>query len=226
MFVETWYDAAVTRKVRMWALGLAALATLGSLGTLSEVGPVEGDLTRRATAALGGVGLTEPALLVTGRDTLISGEAANPSARRAALEAVAGVWGVRDVDAELVWIKLGAGEGAGAPTPRVGAGGLGYDFYFLWPWLLPAAALGVAVALPQVGADSALADRRRALALGSGAAAIAFTAGILVAATRWPPGRPAFWLEAASLFVLAFCLGGVAARFLSRSREKAARRGA
>jgi hypothetical protein len=200
----------MVRQTQKWALGVAALAALGSLGTLVEVGPVESDLTRRAAAALGGVGLAEPALLMSGRDALISGEAASPDARRAALDAVAGVWGVRSVEAGLVWIRLGAGAGSGAPAPRAGPGWLGYDFSFLWPWLLPAAALGAAVARPASGAGRSSARRGRALALWSGAASIALAAGIVVAATRWPPGRPAFWLEAAALFAASFCVGGVA----------------
>src|SRR5271170_382816 len=102
----------MARQMRISALGLTALAVLGLLGTLAEVGPIELDLTRRAAAALGGAGLQDPALLVAGRDAAIFGAASSPTARQSAVDAVAGVWGVRKVDAELVWIK----HDAAAPT--------------------------------------------------------------------------------------------------------------
>ena len=221
----------MARQTRKWALGLMALAVLGFVGTFAEVGPVELDLTSRAAAALGGAGLERPALLVAGRDAAISGEAASPGARQGAVAAVAGVWGVRKVDAELVWIRLGANAETGAPAPRAaptaGVDFLAYDFSFLWPWLLPAAILGAALARTRAGDPEACARRRRGLALWLGAASIAFAAGIGVAATRWAPGRPAFWLEAASLFLTSFFAGGFAARtFRPRGGRRPAPRSA
>ncbi len=72
----------MAHQTQIRALGLMALAALGFVGTLAEVGPVESDLTSRAAAALGGAGLESPALLVAGRDAAISGAASSP--RRAA----------------------------------------------------------------------------------------------------------------------------------------------
>ncbi len=217
----------MARKPRKWALGLVALAPLGVVGTLAEVGPVELDLTSRAAMALGGAGLEGPALLVNGRDVAISGEASSASARQGAFDAVAGVPGVRRVDAELVWIKLGAGGEPGAAAPRAGLGVgvdfLGYDFSFLWPWLAPAAILGAAVARPRAGGAGASSRLGYALALWLGAAAIAFGAGVLVAATRWPPGRQAFWLEAGSLFLTSYCVGAAARRSFCRWRAPGGR---
>jgi hypothetical protein len=202
------------------ALGLIALAALGFVGTLAEVGPVESDLTGRAAATLGGAGLESPALLVAGRDAAISGAASSPSARRGAVEAVAGVWGVRTVDAELVWIKPGASDEQAASAPRAAPGVdlLSYDFYILWPWLLPAAILGAAVEWTKAS-DAATSGRRRlGLALSGGAAAIAFAVGIGAAAMRWPPGRPGFWLEAGLLFLASYRVGGFAGESISRLR--------
>ncbi len=199
----------MAHQTQIRALGLVALALSWVVGTLVELGPVELDLTGRAAAALGAKMLESPALLVAGRDVAISGAASSASARQGAVEAVAGVWGVRKVDAELVWIRRGASVGPAASAPRAapgaGADFLSYDIFFLWPWLLPAAILGAA---------DASARRDRGLALGSGAASIAFAAGIAVAAMRWPPGRPGFWLEAGALFLAAYGLGGFAAGLL------------
>ncbi len=200
-------------KLRIRALGLLALAALGFVGTRAEVGPLESDLTSRAAAALGGAGLEDPALLVAGRDAAISGAASSPSGRRGAVDAVAGVWGVRSVDAELVWIRPGASAepAASAPPAAPGADFLSYDFYILWPWLLPAAILGAAIEWPKAGDAEATAGRGRGLALRLVAASIAFALGIAAAAMRWPPGRPGFWLEAASLFLASYCVGAFAA---------------
>ncbi len=215
----------MTHQTRIRALGLIALAALGFIGTRAEVGPVESDLTSRAAAALGGAGLESPALLVAGRDATISGAASSPSARRGAVEAVAGVWGVRTVDAELVWIRLGASGEPAASAPRVAPGAdlLSYDCYILWPWLLPAAILGAAAAWTKAG-DAATSRRRRlGLAASGGGAAIALAIGIGAAAMQWPPGRPGFWLEAGSLFLASYCVGGFAAAAFPREGRKGAR---
>lgn len=202
----------MAHQTRIRALGLMALLALGLVGTLAEVGPVESDLTSRAAAALGGAGLESPALLVAGRDAAISGAASSPGGRRGAVDAVAGVWGVRKVDAALVWIKPGASAEPAAPAPRAapGADFLSYDFYILWPWLLPAGVLGAAIEWPKAGDAEASGRRRLGPAVSLGAASIAFAAGLAAAAMRWPPGRPGFWLEAGLLFLAAYCVGGVA----------------
>ncbi len=199
----------MAREPAKKALGLVALALLWAIGTLREVGPIEADLTSRAAAALGGAGLDGPALLVAGRDVAISGAASSASGRQGAIDAVAGVWGVRKVDAELVWIKLGASAAPAAPraAPAAGADFLSYDFSFLWPWLLPAAILGVALARALTGGAGASARQGPRLALSSGSAAIAFALGLVAAAIRWPPGRPGFWLEAGSLFLAVYFAG-------------------
>ena len=208
-------------KLRIRALGLIGLASLWFVGTRAEIARLESDLTSRAAAALGGAGLESPALLVAGRDAAISGAASNPSGRRGAVDAVAGVWGVRTVDAELVWIRPAASAEPTAPAPRAAsrADFLSYDFYILWPWLLPAAILGAAN--EWLRADDAKATPRpgRGLALRLAAASVAFALGIAAAAMRWPPGRPGFWLEAASLFLASYCVG----EFFPRLREKVAR---
>jgi len=209
----------MAHPTRTRALGLTALALLWVAATRFEIGPIELDVTARAAAALGAAGLDDPALLAAGRDVAISGAASSARARQGAVEAVAGVWGVRKIDARLVWIRRAASAEPGAPAPRAapaaGFDWLSYDIFFLWPWLTPAAILGAAEARGRRG---------RGLALRLGAAATAFAAGIAVAATGWPPGRPGFWLEAGSLFLAAFFVGGAAAHPFSRSREKVDRR--
>lgn len=217
----------MAHQTRIRTLGLIALAALGFVGTRAEVGPVESDLTSRAAAALGGAGLESPALLVAGRDATISGAASSASARRGAVEAVAAVWGVRTVDAELVWIKPGASSAPAASAPRAAPGAdlLSYDTYILWPWLLPAAILGAAAGWPKAGDPDASARRGHAAALWLVAASIAFAVGIVAAAMRWPPARPGFWLEGGSLFLAWYCVGAFAGKSFFGLRGKPAHGG-
>jgi len=81
-----------------WWLGLLPLGIFWVLGTASETGNVEADLTSRAKAALGADLVNNPTVSVAGRDVTLGGEAFAPAGRKSAIEAVRSEYGVRLVN--------------------------------------------------------------------------------------------------------------------------------
>jgi outer membrane protein OmpA-like peptidoglycan-associated protein len=82
---------------RKWWIGLVPLLALWLGVNKFAIGDVEADLARRVDAALARVGDRDLSAAVAGRDVTINGLIFEGSARRAALDAVADVPGVRRV---------------------------------------------------------------------------------------------------------------------------------
>jgi OOP family OmpA-OmpF porin len=87
-----------------WAWGLIPIAMLCWMALLTERGRIESDLQRRAAASLKEAGLSWAAPSFSGRDAVLSGQAADDAEPNLAASKVLQTWGVRVVDnrAELI----------------------------------------------------------------------------------------------------------------------------
>jgi len=81
-------------------LGLVGFVLLALLTIVLAGGWIEDDLAERSRAELEAAGQSWATVEMSGRDAVLSGTAADADAAKQAMDAIASVWGVRDVQDE------------------------------------------------------------------------------------------------------------------------------
>ena len=84
-----------------WLWGLLPLSLIVALVLLGLAPQIESDLLRRTESALQEADISWATAIVQGRDVTLRGEAVGQEARDAALEAAAGVWGIRKLEDQI-----------------------------------------------------------------------------------------------------------------------------